>query len=317
MDRLHSDPSLLVCPAFTSEHYRASRTLFVSATITKEQAAKSLRLVWVTTNEDLCTQWQQQLTEDTRLCAEQELTAKAEATCLCQVCQLEEETAHADERKKNRFKHTDIMMHPRPDTNEEETFISDFALRKIDKGHFVELYYWTNSSLEEALFSYSTRDNEGLIPSEQDGTTVWISTAASKPSKHVVPDRFLSPVDFAQAVPWIIATLEEHDWPNQRILMLARFWGAIMTHHYWNSNDQIAQRALMIYQEEQWRAWHMAVALGNGAWDLSIISDTVLAHLFDHPKTALIISFAHKIMPSNHAFDTYCIFVFVHVIDVL
>ncbi|KAG1904843.1 uncharacterized protein F5891DRAFT_944792 [Suillus fuscotomentosus] len=281
MDRLHSDSSLLVCPAFTSECYRASHAPFISATITEEQAAESLRLVWVTTNEDLCTQWQQQLTEDTRLRAEQELTAEAEATRLCQVHQLEEETARTDERKKNRFKHTDIMMHPQPDTNEEETFVSDFALRKIDKGHFVELYYWTNSGLEEALFSYSTRDNEGLIPSEQDGAMVWISAAASKPSKHVVPDRFLSPVDFAQAVPRIVAALEEHDWPNQRVLMLARFWGAIMTHRYWNSNNQIAQRALMIYQEEQRRAWHMAVALGNGAWDLSIISDTMLACLFD------------------------------------
>lgn len=37
----------------------------------------------------------------------------------------------------------------------------------------------------------------------------------------------------------------------------------------------------MIYQEEQWRAWHNAVALGNGTWDLSIISDTVLGRLFD------------------------------------
>lgn len=37
----------------------------------------------------------------------------------------------------------------------------------------------------------------------------------------------------------------------------------------------------MIYQEEQRRAWHIAIVLGNGAWDLSIISDTVLGRLFD------------------------------------
>lgn len=281
MDRLHSDPSLLVCPVFTSERYRTSRAPFVSVTVSEDQAAESLRLVWVATNKDLCTQWRQQLAEDTRLRAEQDLATEVEVTRLRKVRQLEEETARADERKKNRFKHTDILMRPRPDTNEEETFVSDFALWKIDKGHFVELYYWTNTGLEEALFSYSTRDDEGLIPSEQDGATVWISAAASKPSKHVVPDCFLSPVNFAQAVPRIVAALEERDWPNQHIIMLARFWGAIMTHRYWNSNDQIAQRALMIYQEEQRRAWHIAIALGNGAWDLSIISDTVLGRLFD------------------------------------
>lgn len=115
-------------------------------------------------------------------------------------------------------------MRPRPDTNEDEVFVSDFALRKIDKGQFVELYYWTNDGLEETLSSQTTRDDEGLIPSEQDGSTVWVSAAAFKPSKHVVPNRFLPPADFAQAV-----------------LMLARFWGAITTHGYWNSSDLVAR----------------------------------------------------------------------------
>ncbi|KAG1763045.1 hypothetical protein EDD22DRAFT_846671 [Suillus occidentalis] len=219
MDRLHSDPSLLVCPDFTSERYRTSRTPFVSVTVTEAQAAESLQLVWVATNDDLRVQWHQQLAEDVRLRTERERLAEEEATRLRQLRQQEEETMRADERKKNRFKHTDILMRPRPDTNEEDTFVSDFALRKIDKGHFVELYYWTNPGLEEALFSYSTRDDEGLIPSEQDGATVWISAAASKPSKHVIPDRFLTAVDFAQAIPRIVAALEERDWPKQRVLI--------------------------------------------------------------------------------------------------
>ncbi|KAG2338694.1 hypothetical protein BDR05DRAFT_951755 [Suillus weaverae] len=205
MDRLHSDPSLLVCPDFMSECYRASRMTFVSATITEAQAAESLRLVWVASNDDL----------------------------------------------------------------------------KLTKGSFVELYYWTNNGLEDVLASYSTRDDDGMIPTEQDGSTVWISTAASRPSKHVVPDRFLLPADFAQAIPCIVTALEEHDWPKQHVLMLARFWGAIMTHPYWNSNDTVAQQALMIYQEEQRRAWHTAITLGKGAWDISIISDPTLTRLFD------------------------------------
>lgn len=172
MDKLHSDPSLLVCPDFMSERYHASRTPFVSDTISEEQAAESLRLVWVATNNDFCTQWRHQLAKNARVHAEQAQAAEAEAARLRQIRQLKEETAHADERKKNRFKHTDILMCPHPDTNKEEAFVFDFALRKIDKGHFVELYYWTNTRLEEALFSYSTKDDKGLIPSEQDGTTV-------------------------------------------------------------------------------------------------------------------------------------------------
>jgi hypothetical protein len=64
--------------------------------------------------------------------------------------------------------------------------------------------------------------------------------------------------------------------------MLAKFWGAIMTHWYWNSDDKVAQHALMIYQEEQRHAWHNMITLGTSAWDISIKSDIVLACLFDH-----------------------------------
>ncbi|KAG1824530.1 uncharacterized protein BJ212DRAFT_1475838 [Suillus subaureus] len=281
MNRLHSDLSLLVCPDFTSDQHHASHTPFVSTTVTNAQAAESLKVVWVATNDDLCVQWQQQVVEDEHLRAEQEHLAGEESLCLQQAHQLEEETACLDERKKNKFKHTEILMQPRPDTNEDEAFVSDFALWKIDKGQFVELYYWTNDSLDETLAPQNTQDDEGLIPSEQNGATVWLSTAASKPSKHVVPDQLLLPANFAQAIPRIVADLEKHDWPEQCILMLARFWGAIMTHRYWNSNDKITQQVLMVYQEEQCRSWHNAVALGTGAWDLSIISDVVLARLFD------------------------------------
>ncbi|KAG1872147.1 hypothetical protein C8R48DRAFT_595604 [Suillus tomentosus] len=79
MDRLHSDPSLLVCPDFTSEHYHASRTPFVSATVTNDQAVESLRIVWVATNNDLREQWRQQVVEDERLHTEQEHLAKEES----------------------------------------------------------------------------------------------------------------------------------------------------------------------------------------------------------------------------------------------
>lgn len=281
MDRLHSDPSLLVCPDFTSEHYHASRAPFVSATVTNDQAAESLRIVWVATNDDLREQWRQQVVEDERLRTEQERLAEEESAQLQQACALEEETARTEERKKNHFKHSEILMRPRPDTNEDKTFVSEFALKKLFKSQFVELYYWTNNGLAETLSPENSRDDEDLVPSEQNGSTVWISAGASKPSKHVIPDRFLPPADFAQAVPCMVASLEEQDWSKQRVMMLAWFWGAIITHRYWNSNDKIAQRALMIYQEEQQRAWHNAVALGTGAWDLSIINNNTLAHLFD------------------------------------
>ncbi|KAG1798024.1 uncharacterized protein BJ212DRAFT_1203184, partial [Suillus subaureus] len=83
--------------------------------------------------------------------------------------------------------------------------------------------------------------------------------ASSKPTSGVIPDRNLAPADFSQAVPRIVAALEDRDWAQQRVLMLAQFWGAIMVHHYWNSHNMLAQKAILLFQEEQHRAWHSAI----------------------------------------------------------
>ncbi|KAG1792883.1 uncharacterized protein HD556DRAFT_1210210, partial [Suillus plorans] len=88
-----------------------------------------------------------------------------------------------------------------------------------------------------------------MIPTANaDGSTAWTTATGAKPSLAVVADHFLSMVEFAQVVPRMISTLEEYDWPIQRVTMLARFWGTVMLHRYWNSIDTIAQRAILIYQ---------------------------------------------------------------------
>ncbi|KAG2066433.1 hypothetical protein BDR04DRAFT_1030009, partial [Suillus decipiens] len=106
--------------------------------------------------------------------------------------------------------------------------------------------------LQDAHSFYWTRDDEGMVPTtREDGSTVWVNAGGTKPSAGVIADHNLSVVDFTQAVPHMIAVLEEHDWMNQQVTMLAHFWGAIMLHRYWNSTDSIAQHAILIYQEEQ------------------------------------------------------------------
>lgn len=128
MDRLHSDPRFLVCPDFMTERYRDSRTSMVTATVTEDQAAGILRTIWVTTNEDLCLQWQQQLLEDERLKAEKRRLDEEDLERQRAALQLEEATARADEKKKNCLKHIPIPMRPRPFANDEEALISEFAI---------------------------------------------------------------------------------------------------------------------------------------------------------------------------------------------
>ncbi|KAG2744525.1 hypothetical protein P692DRAFT_20744524 [Suillus brevipes Sb2] len=282
MNRLLYDPSTNICPDFMDERYRASRTIFVTANTTEAQAAANLRAIWETTNDALCAQWQQQVAEDERLRAEQKRLAEEEEDRQIQALRLEEETALAEEKKKNRSKYHVLPERPRPTAAEDEILVSDFALRKLDKGHYVEIYYWTNDGLDDALVNYRTKDDDGMVPTTgEDGSTVWVSAAATRPSTGVVPDRNLTSVDFAQAVPRMIHSLEEKGWPKQRVMMLARFWGALMTHRHWNSRDKSAHKGLMLFQEEQRRAWHNAIPIPANAWDISIISETVITRTCD------------------------------------
>lgn len=140
------------------------------------------------------------------------------------------------------------------------------------------------------MTNYRTRDDDSLVPTTgEDGSTVWISSASSKPAPGVIVDRYLSPADFAQAIPCIVAALEERDWPQQHVLMLAQFWGGIMLHRYWNSRDLLAQRTIMLFQEEQRRAWHNAMPSSKGAWDISVIDEPTLARTFERVYRASLI----------------------------
>lgn len=95
-------------------------------------------------------------------------------------------------------------------------------MRKIDKGHYIEIYYWTNDGLDNALTNYRTKDNDSMVPTiGEDRSMVWVSMAATRPSTGVVSDCNLTSVDFAQAVPCMIHSLEEKGWPKQRVMMLA------------------------------------------------------------------------------------------------
>lgn len=115
----------------------------------------------------------------------------------------------------------------------------------------------------------------------EDGFTVWVSAAAMRPSTSVVSDHDLTSVDFAQAVPYMINSLKDKCWPNQRVVMLACFWGAIMLHRHWNSRHKSAQKGLMLFQEEQYWAWHNVIPIQVNAWNISIINELVITSTCD------------------------------------
>ncbi|KAG1816560.1 hypothetical protein EV424DRAFT_1324916 [Suillus variegatus] len=282
MNRLTSDPHVGVCPDFTLDFYRTSRVPLVALNNTEAAAAALLQAVWVATNAAQRIQWQDQVAADNVLAVENQCLLDEETDRQLQAQRLADATIDEEEQKKNRLKHIPIPKRPRPSRANENILISDFALRKLEKGHYVEIYYWTNKGIADARLVYRATNDEGMVPNKTaDGATTWIPASATRPSTTVVPDCNLEALDFAQAIPRLVASLTERGWGHDRVHMLAGFWGALMLHRYWSSDDPLDRRALLMYQEEQRRAWHQAIPLPGGAWDISIIDDAEISRTLD------------------------------------
>jgi hypothetical protein len=252
MNRLATDPNLQQCPDFTSDAFQVSHAPLLNPAVDNAQAAVILQTIWLATNSALKIQWQEQADVDRLEAVEQQclLDHRAEQRCIEQ--KLQDAVIAEEDRKKNRIHLIAILDRPRPKWAAEEVLVADFALRKLDKAQFVKLYYWTNKGLANARTSFRTRDDDSMVPTAGvDGAATWVSASIARPATGVIPDHLLAPLDFSRAIPHFIATLEQRGWSNTRVLMLANFFGALMLHKYWTSDNVLEMQALLTYQEEQ------------------------------------------------------------------
>ncbi|KAG1875767.1 hypothetical protein F4604DRAFT_2007749 [Suillus subluteus] len=287
MSRFTIDPNLEQCPDFTSAIFQGSHTPLLGPTVNDTQAAVTLQTIWVATNATLKAQWQQQLDTDALAATKQRcLLAEADERRLA-AQKLQDAVIAEEDRKKNRIHHIPIPDWPRPTCAAATVLICDFTLQKVDKAQFIELYYWTNKGLADAKLDFHNVDDDGMIPmATADGTTTWLPTSATCPAYGVTADHLLSPLDFARVIPCYIASLEQRGWENSCILMLAQFFGALMLHDYWTSDDVFEQHTLLTCQEEQCHAWHQAIPQPSGAWNISVIDEVELSRTYDricHP----------------------------------
>jgi len=274
MERLRHDPNLNLCPDYTSDAFAETRAQLTNENITEEQSIQILKNIWETSNNAAKAQWQTQQEEDRQRHEHLQCLKDEEQENRERVQLEEEEAARKEERKRNKFKYTPI---PERDVPTETPIIpASYAIRKLDKGEFVEIWYFTNAGLDDAE-SKATIDDDAMVMSRlPDGSTTWISAAAARNARSVVEDQDLSFEDFCQACPRFIDAIQAAGWPTDRVKMMALFWRNLQVHEYRSSRDPLAQKALLVYQAEQRKRWHIAVKSASGAYDLSRINETLL-----------------------------------------
>ncbi|KAG1845250.1 hypothetical protein C8R48DRAFT_765267 [Suillus tomentosus] len=274
MPRLLSDPNLSFCPNYADDAFINTRLQLTNENITEPQAIVILRNIWQAENNAAKLQWQAQVDEDRDRREQLERLDNEEQERQEQETRDEEEAARKEDRKKNKHKYTAI---PKLDVPLKSIILpSSYALRKLDKGDYVELWYFTNEGLDDAKLKSSVDEDAMIMATLAGGDTAWVSAASTRNARAVVDDQNLRFEDFCQACPRIIEAMQEAAWPTDRIQMMALFWRNLQVHDFRSMRDPLAQRALLVYQAEQRKRWHIAVKSARGAYDLSRINEVLL-----------------------------------------
>ncbi|KAG1853871.1 hypothetical protein C8R48DRAFT_610485 [Suillus tomentosus] len=208
MTKLVSDPNLEPCPDFTSAGFQNSCTPLLSPTTDNDQAAAILRTIWIATNSTLKIHWQLQLEAEALEATEQQRLLDEEAEQRLAAQKVQEALLTEEDKKKNRFHHIAIPDRPRPKWANEEILVADFALCKVNKGQFMELYYWTNKGLADVRANFRTTDDDSMVATAGvDGSATWISASMARPAAGVIPDHLL----------WCSSLMRRYFWATAKL----------------------------------------------------------------------------------------------------
>ncbi|KAG1798857.1 uncharacterized protein HD556DRAFT_1231844, partial [Suillus plorans] len=158
------------------------------------QAIIVLRNIWQADNIAAKAQWRAQVEEDRERCEHVQRLNKEEQERQKQDHCDEDEAAQKEDRKKNKFKYTVI---PDLDVPTKPVIIpSSYVIRKLDKGDYVELWYFTNTGLDEAKLKSSIDEDAMVMVTLAGGETAWVSAASMQNAGAVIDDRHLTFEDF-------------------------------------------------------------------------------------------------------------------------
>ena len=182
MPRIQFNPGLLECPDYASATYAASHAPFITPDIMEVQAIQLLRDIWIAGNDADKARWQLQIDKDEAACAEL-VRIQSEADDLRAQAKVEE----AEVLRKEEFKNNKSKYLPIPDRDVPTVapvIASNYAVRKMEKGLYVELWYYTNAGLDDVLCNSNTADDEAMVMLRlPNGNTSWVPAASTTSGK--------------------------------------------------------------------------------------------------------------------------------------
>ncbi|KAI6114000.1 hypothetical protein F5141DRAFT_1001783, partial [Pisolithus sp. B1] len=185
-----------------------------------------------------------------------------------------------EERKKYWHKHAPI---PQDAVISSDPIIIPLPItvRKLHKGDFIELYYFTNKGLCNAELSTCLANNNALALLQMgDSLHSFIPLAAAQAKGTVTADEDLSWEEFTEAAHQLTTTMRENKWPENRINSHIKFWLVLKGHPWRHGHCEISKRALLTYQACVRCKWHDTLATPH-SFNIALINPTLLLQIRD------------------------------------
>ncbi|KAI6038089.1 hypothetical protein EDC04DRAFT_2570359 [Pisolithus marmoratus] len=249
------NPHKAIQPDFAATEHALQRQLLTGMGLTGDQAVALLSELWTVANNRDKDNWD--ACQAKLACVRQEADQAVEKENACKAQEEDElcETICSEEHKKYKSKYTPVMDAPIPIGPVHIPLW--VALTQMKKGKYVELWYFSKKGIKavEASATKSSRNNNSFIfvhDEDADAATlVPASSVTGSCSSGLVKDVNLSWEEFMQATPCMIESMEQSNWPQDRINMFIKFWSSLENHPWHHSDDAFSQKALFVYQGVQ------------------------------------------------------------------
>ncbi|KIJ28217.1 hypothetical protein M422DRAFT_126628, partial [Sphaerobolus stellatus SS14] len=199
------DPALVECPDFASQEYGEARATFMDETITEVQAAQILRRAWLANQMAESRRWNRIMEEEA---VEEEIanTKRIEEAARIRLQEeADREEAKREDRKKNPSKYVPIPNRPPPTLRSE--IVAPYAQRRMDKGLYCEMYYFTAEGLDAAKKVGAYAD-ESMVPvTDGAGAMTWIPAIAKRDPGSFKEDQDLTWEEFSGAIPRMLLAM--------------------------------------------------------------------------------------------------------------
>ncbi|KAE9395166.1 hypothetical protein BT96DRAFT_1044961 [Gymnopus androsaceus JB14] len=158
-----------------------------------------------------------------------------------------------------------------------------FALEKMQKYDYVELWYFGMEGCEEARLNSFVDSTTGYSFSAigEDAATVALRplSTLTKLSK-AIPDDLLSFTQLSIAKTLYVQTMTELGWPADYCRAWAHFY-TILENHRFGCYEPHGEQVLVKYHAQVKRDWHRLILAKKAVFNVAIINEELIARIED------------------------------------